>query len=527
MLVSRSACQKRYSRARMPMLDGFCLEGSPEISPRAFAGWPHELATVAAALERAGETDEQEEIELPNLDEEPGEEDEATGLGDEAPPVIDVPDVELDPFDDADAEELSVDEIDPVPDDEARADDEVREIDDGSPTEGLVTGDAEDPLDDEDGLTVQDAPELDSDPDDEDDGGAEGTSEAIEDEVDESALPDLDSDDEVEFEDQELIAAVGAEEAPLPPWSSSRWHECQGAAATTRCTAVGVAGGRVFAVGNVIFRVEQGELAARRSASVRAAVSVVADADALYIATRRGQLMVVRDTLAPPTPLPGWRARGALELAATSDRLWVRCDDALWCVAIAPGGGARLAPESVRATGVRAIAAADGAAIALTIDHGVPSVERRYGDDEGWRAAVIRGGAARAALDPSARLAASAGGRNLAILGEQLVCASRDGGATFDAIALPCAAAAAFAGAAPDAPLLVLIGRPGHEAGYLVEVACTGETALLAQVPGAFPEANDDGPLPGSAALAWDGSRELVWVASGAGLGAFARTPRH
>ena len=189
--------------------------------------------------------------------------------------------------------------------------------------------------------------------------------------------------------------------------------------------------------------------------------------------------------------------------------------------------GPEIAPEAVRTRGVRALAATGGVVLALTLDHGVPSVERRRSDDEGWHGEVVRGGAGRAALDPSARLCAAASGRSLAILGEQLVCVSRDAGASYLVVELPCSAAAAFAGDAVDAPLLVLVGRPGHEAGYLVEIAATGDALVLAALAGAFPEASDDGPLPGSGAVAWDGAREVAWVASGAGLVAIGHTRRH
>jgi hypothetical protein len=481
-------------------------------------------AVTPRALASAPDEDEDDDVALPPLDDDDGSDDDAPGIDDDAPVSIDVPEAEDDPYDDATADELAVDDVDPVPEDDA---DDDREIDVGALTDGIDTSDDADPRDDTQGFDASDEDDEDDDDGGEDDGGVEGTSEAIEDEVDEAALPELDADDEGEFEDQDLLAAVGAEDAPLPPWAKARWSVREGAGASVPCACVAVGRGRVVAAGDVLLVVDEGAHAARQSGAARAGVSVAASGDAAYVATRRGAVVVVRGEPSGAAPLPGWRARGALELATTAGRLWVRCDDALWCAASVSDDGPELAPEPVRPRGVRAIAAAGAVALAITTDHGAPSVERRRSDDEGWRAAALRGEAARASLDPTVRLVAAAEGQAIAILGEQRVCVSRDGGASFTVVDLPCAAAAAFAGDAPDAPLLVLIGRPGHEAGYLVEVDRAGDTAVLAAIPGAFPEASEDGPAPGAAGLAWDASRELAWAASGAGLVALGRARRH
>jgi hypothetical protein len=478
----------------------------------------------ASAVHAAGIVDEEDAVELPPLDD--GGADEASGLDDDAPPSIDVPDSELDPLDDANADELAFDDLDPLPDDEARDDDD-REVDVGAWTEGIDTRDEAEARDDTPGFGADEAYDLAPEDTSADDGGAEGTAEAIEDEVDEGALPELDADEEAEFEDEELLAAVGAEEAPLPPWATPRWSPLEGAGGPLPCAAVAASGGRVVAAGDVLLVVDEGAHAARQSGATRGGSSIAADARAAYVATRRGTIVVLRGDDAAPSALPGWRARGALELVTTSGRLWIRCDDTLLCATTFADDGPTSAPEPVRARGVRAIAAAGSATIALLVEHGAARIERWRSDDEGWRGDAVRGEASRAAIDPSARLCATASGRAIAIAGAQRVFVSRDGGASWSGLAEPCAAAMAFAGEAADAPLLLFVGRPGADAGHLVEVSPSGVARTLAAVPSAFPEASDDGPAPGAAALAWDATRELAWVASAAGLVAIGRARRH
>src|SRR5439155_24290796 len=65
-----------------------------------------------------------------------------------------------------------------------------------------------------------------------DDGGAEGTSDDPEDEVDEAALPELDADDEGDEGDDELAGILLADtEIAALPWDAARWTLVEGAGA--------------------------------------------------------------------------------------------------------------------------------------------------------------------------------------------------------------------------------------------------------------------------------------------------------
>ena len=212
---------------------------------------------------------------------------------------------------------------------------------------------------------------------------------------------------------------------------------------------------------------------------------------------------------------PG-ESTGSIELAATPGRFWIRAGGALLC-ATSPDRP----PAVVRARGVLAIAASSGVLSAVVLGPEGPSVERFRGDDEGWMEARLSGASARIATPgPVAetdaarplRLATTAGGRAVAISDGERVALSRDGGASFQVEELGTTPAIAFAGDGGDAPLLALVVA---EATHLVEVPAGGGPARVAEVPG-----SEGGS---AAALAWDAAREVVWIASAAGLVAVGR----
>ena len=124
--------------------------------------------------------------------------------------------------------------------------------------------------------------------------------------------------------------------------------------------------------------------------------------------------------------------------------------------------------------------------------------------------------------DPAAiLLAVAAGGRCLALGDGERVVVSRDGGATFTPLDAGRATAIAFAGDAADAPLLALVVPPpgpgGPSPAFVVQASASGEAERIGELPSAEPPA----------AIAWDASREVVWVASGAGLSALGMPRRH
>ena len=459
-----------------------------------------------------GDEEIDEDLDLPPLDAEEGDE----------PLADDVPELPADAhepggLDDSTAADLDVgeelDDLDGEEGGDGEEDVDVGPLDEGIDTkEDKVAAGDEDAGDaDAEGVAIDESP-------DSDDGGAEGTSENPEDEVDEATLPDID-DGEEEAGDRGLADALLSEAGgTLAPWAPARVVLLEGAGAAVPCRSVVVAAGRVAAAGEVLLFVEEGARAARRLPFGEGVVAVALAEDALLVATARGQLLASRDRGAEAVSLGAWRAGPGVipvQLAATPGRFWIRAGTALSCATL-PGS-----VTMVRERGVLAIAASGGAPVAVTLGAAGPAIERLRGDDEGGMEAPLRGFAlavvehAREAL----LFAAAAGGRCLALGDGHRVAVSRDGGATFAIIDPGPAAAIAFAGDEAEAPLFVLVAPSAASPAFLVEVSVTGEAARVGELSSAERE------LP--AAIAWDASRELYWVASGAGLIALGAPRRH
>ena len=241
-------------------------------------------------------------------------------------------------------------------------------------------------------------------------------------------------------------------------------------------------------------------------------------------ATARGQLLFGSHERGargddPRVVAPGRGLAARRDLCATPGRFWIRAGTALSCATL-PG-----APAAVRDRGVLAIAASGGTLVAVTLGPAGARIERFRGDDEGAMEAPLRGAASTLVAERreagSILFAAAAGGRCLALGDDDRVLVSRDGGATFAPVEPGRAAALAFAGEDASAALLVLtVPAPsGAPPAFLVEVGAAGEAARIGEsLPGV-------GELP--AALAWDASRDVIWVASGAGLAALGTPRRH
>lgn len=423
-------------------------------------------------------------------------------------------DADGDPFDDADARDLDTGiELDAL--DEAGEDGDEREVDVGAIDEGVIFDDR---AEDDDHRAEDDAAEDDLDLDgapSDDDGGAEGTSEAPEDEVDERALPELDADEEGEDDDAELaeeLLAVAA--AATIPWEAMRWAPIEGAGAAVPCHAVATSGGAVVAVGEVLLIVDDGARAARQAAAFAGTVAVAATGGILLAATARGQLLYSAEG-AEATALPGFRARGPVTLAATDGRVWICSDGSLLCFS-SPHKPIATAREG----SVLAVAASGAAVLTVTHDDRGPALERRRGDDEGSERSLL-GGAARRIVEQARgplQLAAGDGGRAVALTDGARLAISRDGGRSFDAIAVGPIAAFAFEGPLAGAPLLAL--APPHDGfeATLIQIPERGDPSRIAALPQA---------VEGAVALAWDTSRDCVWVASGAGLTALASARKH
>lgn len=425
--------------------------------------------------------------------------------------------------------------------------------------EGAGIGDGQAP----EGVEIDDDPAI-EDARGVDDGGMEGTGENPEDGVDEALLPDMD-DGEANQADAEVTMAealLAGLEVALPPWSTARWVALQGAGARVPCCAVAVAAGRVAAAGEVLLYIEEGGHAARQLPFSEGAITVGLADDALLAATPRGKLLVTRGDRGNPASLASWDAAiggpsnaGPLELVATADRFWIRSESALHCLPVDAKSASAL-----RDDGVLAIAASAGVLLAVSQDAGppgsdattasmkasVPVIERFRGDDEGWRATPLPPVARRVAegAPASLRVTAAASGRLVAIDDGTTIALSRDSGATFEAVELGRVLAVTFAGDGLDAPLLVLVASASTEGrasrgplpvpsespslAYLVEVTTPRLATRVASL--ALGEGGVSAPdgSPGRVAMmAWDASREVVWIASNAGLVAMGRQRPH
>lgn len=417
-------------------------------------------------------------------------------------------------------------------DDEAERDLDVGPLDDELqlPEEGGHEGEVEGMAED-DGVVIDETHDT-------DDGGAEGTDDDPSDEVDEAALPEID-DDAGEGDHDVLAEALLIEgEAGLPPWAAARWAVLDGAGAQVPCRSVAVAAGRVAAAGEVLLLVDEGARVGRRLPFGEGALAVALEGDALLAATARGQLVASRVGAVEAASLGSWRAglgpskglwpaeAGAspVELAATPGRFWIRAGSALMC-STSPTS----APAAVRDRGVSAITASGGVLVALTAGADGPAIERFGGDDEGGAETRLEGAAKRIAEgDRGALRVAAAGATCLAISDQRQLVVSRDAGATFQLLELGPVPAITFAGEGADARLLALVAPTAGGAAYVVEITAAGEAARVGEIAPAEAEAGVAAASPWvGAALAWDASREVVWVACGVGLVALGRPQRH
>ncbi len=427
-----------------------------------------------------------------------------------------------DPRDDEGSDTIETDDdLDPVDEDEERGGDDD-EIDVGPLDEGMGIdddderdGDAERAVD-----QGEEGDDLDIDErDDLDDGGVEGTSDDPEDEVDEAALPELDADEEGDEGDDELADLLlgDARSTPLP-WADARWSLIDGAGAALPVRALSIEGGRLAAAGERLLLVDEGALVARRASFGAGSTAVALTGALLLVAGPRAQLSLSTDGGERGSPLPGFAATSPpIDLAATPGRLFLRADGALLGLT-AP----HHPPAILRERDVLAITATGATLIVLRRSAEGPVLERLRGDDEGWQETLLRG-PIRRRIERARRpllLAAAAGGRALALADEASITFSRDGGKHLETLQIEGIRALCFAGDDDAAPLLLLSTGLG---------AAPGEAAVLQLLPGADPTRLAVVPGVGDAraAMVWDSTRAVVWVACEAGLLALGRPPPH
>lgn len=469
--------------------------------------------------------DDDFEPDLPPMDDDDGEG--TSDHGDEGAEGDDIDEVDEEDrsLDDTESGDLSVGEdIDDVVEEGAGADDDAEGLDVGALDDEVdEVAERADPDDPAGEIGDEDDDEDLDEPRDEDDGGAEGTTDSAEDSVDESALAPLgddenDEDDEegvTEAEEDSLLESGG--DPPLPGWAAKPWEVREQAGATIACRSVAAHAGRVLATGETTLLVDEGSLGARVIEGVEDGLAVTLGGEGLgLIITRSGQLFGV-EAEGSLDLLTTWRGtHEEATIASAVGRTWV-----LWGgVLCAAGASPREAP-SPRDRGVLAIAASRQVLTILRRESEQLVIEHLRGDDEGWRAAPLRGPLRSVAAGPEPILMTAMGGALIAI-GEPSRGAllSRDAGATFQAIDVLGTVAMAFAGDEPTAPLLILAAT--GSTGHLIELDAHGGATRIAAVR--LDQADDE---LASASMAWDAARELVWIASGAGLIALGRTNTH
>lgn len=404
----------------------------------------------------------------------------------------------------ADGSDEAVD-IGALDDDFARLDDAESALGEERETEGFVEDDEFASFDDEKS---------------DDDGGSEGTGEDAANDVDESALPELDESENDQADESladELLEE--ATRARLPAWAASRFVQLEGAGASVPCGVVAAAGGRVWAAGDVLLTVDEGAHAARHG-TLEAPASAIAAMDGLMVlATTRGGLLVSHDGFGTSSPVTGFRStKGPVGLACTLGRIWLLHEGALWSMSGDDTGLSR-----VRENGLRAMCAASGTLVALSTEEEGVFVEKLRGDDEPREPKALPAEVAKFVKTiQRPTLVATAGGKRLAIGSPSGLYLSNDGGASFERIEVPGVGAACFAGDDEGADLLVLVTGPNEPNAHLIRVTDDGEAARLAEVRGS----NETGSF-GDVSMAWDASRELLWIASRHGLVAWGPARRH
>ncbi len=467
--------------------------------------------------------DEDDDIDLPEFIVGDDEDEDGTDKFDEA-----LPDLHTDggdPFDDANASELEVGieiadddgrdtsaeasddlvDVGALDEDFAGLDHEASAIDDGNESEALFDDDAPNPFDNDSS---------------QDDGGSEGTGEDAANDIDESALPELDESEQDHVDDalaDELLEE--AARSKLPPWASSRFVSLEGAGASVPCATVSITGGRVFAAGDVVLTVDEGAHAARRMGLETPCTAIAAIEEIAVLSTARGGVLISRDGCVSASPVAGFRsAKGHVDLACTPSRIWLLHDGALWSMA-----GADSAPVRVRDSGVVAITASSGSLVVLSSRADSYVVERFRGDDEVWQSTALSEEVAKfVSMEPRPMLVAAAAGRRVAIASSRDVWMSNDGGSSFFRVDLMGVTAACFAGEDEKAHLMVIVPGDDESLAHLIRVTEDGEPARLAEIRGI----KDSGPF-GETSIAWDGSRELLWIGSRHGLVAYGPARRH
>ncbi len=469
-------------------------------------------ATGARPPPSLSEEDE-DELDLPPLD----------GAAEDAPAAAIHDDEETPEEEGAGGDDSAAEEIDPeiVLDihDEAPLDgnEAARDaIDIGGLADSLTFLDGDGHGSEESGLPHDEEDESILDAQGSDDAGA-GTDDDPSAFVDEGALPPLDADDDRPG----ITGATRPAGAPRAP-ERSRWRVASGMGAQVPCWLVAASPAHVVAAGPTVLIARDGTRVSKAAGPDIDAVALAAAEDAIFAVARKGALFASVDggdswaTGSVPWPSP----RGGLAIAATPGRLWICEGGALWSVR----WSRRSRPEPpvlARKHGVRAMVAAGSTLVILSERDDDLAIERLRGDDEVPEAHGVPAETCAAIAEAHVVLASTASGRALAILAGGAVHVSRDSGVTFTRSKIGPAVAIAFAGDGDDARVVALTTPEERSKSSDLILVEAGESApsRIADVPAAG--------AAGRAALVWDAAREVLWVASSAGLVAYERSAQH
>jgi hypothetical protein len=353
---------------------------------------------------------------------------------------------------------------------------------------------------------VDDEPHVDEDlRSSTDDGGVEGTSEDIAAEVDEAALPELDADDGGTFELDDLMKELRA---------SGLGHEpgAEGLALVDAWSvrgpfsAVAASGGAVVAVGSELCVLAPSATSVRRHALPREGTAVTPLSEGAVVGTARGVLLVMGVSSSTPGILSLLETSRAVSALATfAGRTWALVGDELWQVGSPPSP-----PISVRG-GVRRLVEAANAL--LTVEGG--RIRRFRGDDGGWEALPLPAHLAER-LDADDLVCATATDAAVAVASPSSITIARaDAVQTIDVDDL---VAATFAGDDDAAPLLVL--HRVRDGLAVLSVDPRGRTSLEAKLALELSAREPVG-------VAWDDTREALFIATAAGLFALAKSRAH
>ncbi len=414
------------------------------------------------------------------------------------------------PFDDSAADDLETGiEIGAEGADEGVDEGVEGEVDIGALDEGLSFGDAEGlagedeagaggPSDDDltVGITAEEsAPGL-------DDAGEEGTGDSGEEDVREEALPELDADEEGEFEEEGVEREMlFASDSSVPAWApeSEQW---------------------------VVSREGVEALDVRGTA-------LAVDGETLVFAADRKVWRLVKGA-GPARCVPGWVSESdVVGLAVGRDGVWAADGERLWLLAISEADEFR--PRVVMNDVLNT--ARDSGSVFVFRWLGDSARVYELDEEASVLAERVLGEEAKRIAERRCGFAVGAKGQCVALSGGGSLCVSRDFGKTFRVLSLKGVLALAFMGEGEGAPLFALMAHPYENKAVLVNIdghpapVCVGELFAPAKEAraGTGDDADDEDEVAAedeegeasswtSAGLAWDEARAMFWVAGAAGL---------